>query len=131
MYQLLFDMRKDVNELKKLMAEVLQKGPSQVSFSEENSQLIRKLHDAVDLFAPAQPHHEPSSFEQGTGLNKSGLGIEDTEEIREESLSLLKKEKELIRMALEKHGGKRKYAAEELGISERTLYRKIKDLNMD
>jgi transcriptional regulator with PAS, ATPase and Fis domain len=131
MYQLLFDMRKDVNELKKLMAEVLQKGPSQVSFSEENSQLIRKLHDAVDLFAPAQPHHEPSSFEQGTGLNKSGLGIEDTEEIREESLSLLKKEKELIRMALEKHGGKRKYAAEDLGISERTLYRKIKDLNMD
>ena len=55
----------------------------------------------------------------------------DTEEIVEESLSLEEKEKELIKKALEKHNGKRKYAAEDLGISERTLYRKIKEYNID
>ena len=131
MYQILFDMRKDVNELKKLMADVILKGPSSNAFSEENSQLIRKLRDAVDLFGPAQQHAGSKSHESSSGINDSHLDIEDTEEIHEESLSLLKKEKELIRMALERHGGKRKYAAEELGISERTLYRKIKDLNME
>ena len=57
--------------------------------------------------------------------------IQDTEEIIEESLSLEDKEIELIRKALNKHLGKRKYAAEELGISERTLYRKIKEYNLE
>jgi transcriptional regulator with PAS, ATPase and Fis domain len=56
--------------------------------------------------------------------------IQDTEEVIEESLSLEDKEIELIKKALEKHNGKRKYAAEELGISERTLYRKIKEHNI-
>ena len=56
--------------------------------------------------------------------------IQDTEEIKEESLSLEDKEIELIQKALEKHRGKRKYAAQELGISERTLYRKIKEYNI-
>jgi transcriptional regulator with PAS, ATPase and Fis domain len=57
--------------------------------------------------------------------------IQDTEEIQEESLSLEEKEIELIQKALEKHRGKRKYAAQELGISERTLYRKIKEYEID
>ena len=57
--------------------------------------------------------------------------IQDTEEIMEESLSLEDKEIELIKKALEKHRGKRKYAAQELGISERTLYRKIKEYNIE
>ncbi len=57
--------------------------------------------------------------------------IQDTEEIVEESLSLEEKEKELITKALDKHQGKRKHAAEELGISERTLYRKIKEYKID
>jgi transcriptional regulator with PAS, ATPase and Fis domain len=56
--------------------------------------------------------------------------IQDTEEIVEESLSLEEKEIELIKKALEKHNGKRKYAARELGISERTLYRKIKEYDI-
>ena len=55
----------------------------------------------------------------------------DTEEIVEESLSLEDKEMELIQKALEKHNGKRKYAAQDLGISERTLYRKIKEYNIE
>jgi transcriptional regulator with PAS, ATPase and Fis domain len=57
--------------------------------------------------------------------------IQDTEEIHEESLSLSDKEIEMIRKALEKHSGKRKYAAQDLGISERTLYRKIKEFNIE
>ena len=66
---------------------------------------------------PADLHHDDN--------------IQDTEEILEESLSLEEKEKELIRKALDKHRGKRKYAAQELGISERTLYRKIKEYNIE
>ena len=57
--------------------------------------------------------------------------IQDTEEIIEESLSLEAKEKELIIKALQKHNGKRKYASQELGISERTLYRKIKEYDLN
>jgi transcriptional regulator with PAS, ATPase and Fis domain len=57
--------------------------------------------------------------------------IQDTEEIIEESLSLEEKEKEFILKALSKHDGKRKYAAQELGISERTLYRKIKEYGLN
>ena len=60
-----------------------------------------------------------------------GDNIQDTEEIMEESLSLADKEIELIKKALDKHNGKRKYAAQELGISERTLYRKIKEYNIE
>jgi transcriptional regulator of acetoin/glycerol metabolism len=57
--------------------------------------------------------------------------IHDTEEFTEESLSLVDKEKEMIIKALEKYGGKRKNASQELGISERTLYRKIKEYNLE
>jgi transcriptional regulator with PAS, ATPase and Fis domain len=64
-------------------------------------------------------------------VKKTANVIEETEEVIEESLSLQEKEKELIKKALEKHGGKRKLAADELGISERTLYRKIKEYNME
>ncbi|TFH38511.1 MAG: sigma-54-dependent Fis family transcriptional regulator, partial [Bacteroidia bacterium] len=63
--------------------------------------------------------------------SKDADNIQDTEEIVEESLSLTDKEIELIKKALEKYHGKRKLAAEELGISERTLYRKIKEYGID
>jgi len=62
---------------------------------------------------------------------KESRVIEDTEEVIEESLSLIDREKELIKKALEKNNGKRKLAAAELGISERTLYRKIKEYRID
>ena len=70
-------------------------------------------------------HLQAASFRQPDDEH-----IQDMEEFVEESLSLEDKEKELIKKALEKHRGKRKYAAIELGISERTLYRKIKDFNL-
>ncbi|HNT41784.1 MAG TPA: helix-turn-helix domain-containing protein, partial [Tenuifilaceae bacterium] len=77
------------------------------------------------ITSPAQPTFEPMSFV------KSNNEIQDTEEIMEESLSLEEKEVELIRKALDKHNGRRRQAASELGISERTLYRKIKEYKLD
>jgi len=120
LYKILFDMKNDMNDLKKLVVDVLQKGVDQVDVSESNAQLIHKLYQSIDstvVKEPAKPIEvQPDRSE-----------IQDTEEIVEESLSLMDKEIELIRKALDKHHGKRKYAAEELGISERTLYRKIKE----
>ncbi|MQY79246.1 MAG: AAA domain-containing protein [Bacteroidetes bacterium] len=120
LYKILFDMKNDMNDLKKLVVDVLQKGVDQVDVSESNAQLIHKLYQSIDstiVKEPAKPIEvQPDRSE-----------IQDTEEIMEESLSLMDKEIELIRKALDKHNGKRKYAAEELGISERTLYRKIKE----
>ena len=73
---------------------------------------------------------EVQNYNQPTSSHHD-IEIQDTEEFVEESLSLEEKEKELIIKALEKHNGKRKYASQELGISERTLYRKIKEYNIN
>jgi len=81
--------------------------------------------DAEHLIAPQSQSQSPSRGQRDEGH------ITDTEEIVEESLSLEDKEIELIRKALEKHNGKRKYAALDLGISERTLYRKIKEYMLE
>jgi transcriptional regulator with PAS, ATPase and Fis domain len=86
--------------------------------------MIEKFYQSTDHEGAVPPHtlHINPSESQD---------IQDTEEIIEESLSLEKKEIELIKKALDKHKGKRKYAAQELGISERTLYRKIKEHNLE
>ena len=119
LYKILFDMKNDMSDLKKLVYDLLQHG-EKVNVMEDNSHIIRKLYDNELIPKPtAQP-----SYEYG---HSEPANIEDTEEIIEESLSLEDKEIELIKKALEKHNGKRKYAARELGISERTLYRKIKE----
>jgi transcriptional regulator with PAS, ATPase and Fis domain len=73
----------------------------------------------------------PTRVNESKSLVKDLNDIQDTEEIQEETLSLEEKEKELIVKALEKHNGRRKWAAMELGISERTLYRKIKEYNIN
>ena len=122
LYQILFDMKKDMNDLKKLVHDILQNEAAVANIQDDNAQLIRKLYQTEngnympDL--PASPKVTMNSV--------SHENISDTEEFVEESLSLEDKEVELIQKALEKHKGKRKYAARELGISERTLYRKIK-----
>jgi transcriptional regulator with PAS, ATPase and Fis domain len=125
LYKILFDMKNDVNDLKKLVADLMEKGTESNEFREENAKIIKKLYSTADEVDT----EEPSS---GVFIPKSEAAhIEDTEEILEESLSLENKEIEMIRKALEKHLGKRKYAAEDLGISERTLYRKIKEYNIE
>ncbi len=94
--------------------------------SGDHAQTIQNLYNNKDgSFAPKEPESKHIHIEPVVKDN-----IQDTEEFVEESLSLEDKEIELINKALEKHKGKRKYAAQDLGISERTLYRKIKEYDI-
>jgi len=130
LYKILFDMKGDINNLKKLVNEIIEKGADVDKVQKDNEQLMRSLHqptaDYVDSQQEAARHEEPEPARKETAPD-----IQDTEEYVEESLSLQDKEIELIRKALSKHKGKRKYAAQDLGISERTLYRKIKEYNLE
>ncbi len=125
LYKILFDLKTDVSDLKKLVLDIMQKGSSNIEIHEDNARLIRKLYNITE--PEGEGDVASPKIEMGSMQDKD---IQDTEEIVEESLSLEEKEKELIRKALDKHNGKRKYAASELGISERTLYRKIKEYNI-
>ena len=130
MYKFLFDMKSDLNDLKKLVHELINKG-SDFQLNSEQSAMINRMYNDM---APskAETHIYQPSIE-GTKFVSSEEEFQQVfhEHIEvEESLSLEDREKELIKKALEKHRGKRKYAAEELGISERTLYRKIKEYNI-
>lgn len=122
-------MKSDMNDLKKLVAEIMEKGSVSNDIERENEGIIKKLYATVDDM--------PASAEQLITQKNSARKerdeehILDTEEIVEESLSLEEKEIEMIIKALDKHNGKRKYAALDLGISERTLYRKIKEYNIE
>ncbi len=127
LYKVLFDMKKDMNDMKKLVLDIMQRGTVAHDLHEDNQHLIKRLiNDEPEMHIPTEP--AVSTFEYATRRDEEI--IQDTEEIVEESLSLEEKEKELITKALQKHRGKRKYAAQELGISERTLYRKIKEYNL-
>jgi DNA-binding NtrC family response regulator len=127
LYQILFDMKKDMNDLKKLVHDILQNEATITDIRDDNAQLIRKLYqNESGNYVPDQ-----SSSNRVTVNPAAKENIFDTEEFVEESLSLEDKEVEMIRKSLEKHKGKRKYAARELGISERTLYRKIKEYDID
>ncbi|MCG8410187.1 MAG: sigma-54 dependent transcriptional regulator [Bacteroidales bacterium] len=124
LYKFLFDMKADLTNLKKLVHEIMQKGTSSESL-QDAEQIIRNYEEASSAIL------NTPEIKQTPSTNKiSESNIEDTEEFVEESLSLEEKEIELIQKALDKHNGKRKYAAHELGISERTLYRKIKEYNI-
>jgi transcriptional regulator with PAS, ATPase and Fis domain len=130
LYKVLFDMKKDMGELKKLVLKILQSGVNSSNF-DDHTPYINQLYREIDLpnrENPSSPtltiHHPIESLEKEDLSN-----AEEAEEV-EESLSLIDQESDLIKKALKKHKGKRKLAAKELGISERTLYRKIKDLNL-
>ncbi|GAP70083.1 protein containing sigma-54 interaction domain [Bacteroidales bacterium 6E] len=126
LYQVLFDMKRDMNDLKKLVLDLMGER-DEVHVDEDHAQIFRKLYPTEKLEVVAEKK-TPSPIHIES-FNKEN--IMDTEEFVEESLSLEDKEIELIRKALEKHNGKRKLAAQELGISERTLYRKIKEYDID
>jgi transcriptional regulator with PAS, ATPase and Fis domain len=124
LYQVLFDMKKDMNDLKKLVLDLMQNN-GEAPLDVDHSGIIRKLYRTEEgSFLPGEMAPKPIH------LNQDEKNIQDTEEFVEESLSLESKEIELINKALEKHKGKRKNAARELGISERTLYRKIKEYDI-
>lgn len=126
LYKLFFDMKKDVTELKRLFFEVVQ-NPSALQQNPAMMAQVAELHPHNDFAPPVLMHHAPQPAAQPVILNND---IHDHEEV-EESLNIMDKEKELIIKALKKHKGKRKDAASDLGISERTLYRKLKEYNID
>jgi DNA-binding NtrC family response regulator len=136
LYKILFDMKKDMNELKKLVLNLLQGNNFGAQVLKDHKDLFDEItHDEDSL-----PHEESAS---STPLLIGGAKekkepyiihpkIEDiAHETEEESLSLEDKEKEMIQKALKKNNNKRKYAAQDLGISERTLYRKIKQYSIE
>jgi transcriptional regulator with PAS, ATPase and Fis domain len=125
MYKFLFDMKKDLTELKKLVVDIVGKD-GKVPLSEHQTNYVNQIYSEVqnEIVPPNR-----SLPEAGHTIEVSRPAFEEHQEV-EESLSLEDREKELIKKALEKHRGKRKYAAQELGISERTLYRKIKEYNL-
>ncbi|WP_026905475.1 sigma-54 interaction domain-containing protein [Pedobacter glucosidilyticus] len=127
LYKVLFDMKKDMVELKKLVADIIQSGDNVSNYAATHPQIINSLYQDLDV-----QHIEPQLTIQQPIVNRQDDFhiTQDAEEI-EESLSLIDKEADMIKKALKKHKGKRKSAAEELGISERTLYRKIKELNLN
>jgi DNA-binding NtrC family response regulator len=127
LHKVLFDMRKDITELKKLVIGIVQTGEANnIHFSEGQTAIIEKLNSDLST---EQNSPQRESYEIGNNILYSQPHIHEHEEV-EEILSLEEKEKEMIQKALEKHRGKRKYAAKELGISERTLYRKIKEYEL-
>jgi len=139
LYKLFFDMKKDVTELKKMFLEILQNpslAGSAANFTRDS--LMNDFHTNGENMQPvhspaiAQPSNGQASFlptgSQPVLLHEND--IHQHEEI-EESLNIMDKEKELIAKALKKHKGKRRDASLDLGISERTLYRKLKDYDID
>jgi transcriptional regulator with PAS, ATPase and Fis domain len=128
LYKVLFDMKSDMNDLKKLVAEIMEKGSVSSDIERDNEGLINKLYSLDDMPSDVESLITPKP---ATRKGRDEEHILDTEEIVEESLSLEDKEIELIIKALDKHNGKRKYAAQDLGISERTLYRKIKEYDIE
>lgn len=137
LYQILFDLRRDVTELKKLV---------NANLAHVSSQPVEETDGHVTCYPAETAHYpkvtsaQPDKIVSTLNISKPSVAlssmvddddIQDTEEYVEESLSLNDLERDMIRRALEKHHGKRKYAAKDLNISERTLYRKIKEYGLE
>ena len=141
LYKVLFDMKNDLNDLKKLTSELMEKGDSK-RVQKENEHLIQKIYgdeeDIKEEFNYQEQKTPTHNLLQINSDNSSSFTTTENEDKyhfaeeieEEETLSLHDKELELIRKSLERNRGKRKAAAEELGISERTLYRKIKQFDL-
>jgi transcriptional regulator with PAS, ATPase and Fis domain len=136
LYKVLFDMKSDLNDLKKLTLDLMENDNFK-DVQEKNEQLIQKIYkdpssNVAENNSQVLALSETSSQNETIEIVNSNENydfIEDIEE-EEETLSLHDKELELIKKSLERHNGKRKLAADELGISERTLYRKIKQYDL-
>ena len=127
LYKLFFDMKKDVTELKKMFFEVLQHpnmGQNIPVFNGTTGNIPEMRTPVITGGFPATGNQQPVI------LNQHPDDVQRIE-VEEESLSIVDKEKELIIKALKKHRGKRKDAASDLGISERTLYRKLKEYDIE
>ncbi|WP_181306475.1 sigma-54-dependent Fis family transcriptional regulator [Rufibacter sp. XAAS-G3-1] len=133
LYKVLFDMRKDMNDLKQVVFDLL-------SHHQEDAELLKNNRH---LFEEVRPFEQQPTYRTPERRDGYMLSVDEPDEeyedkvedisheTEEESLSLEHKEKEMILKALKKHGNKRKYAAKDLGISERTLYRKLKQYDLE
>ena len=138
LYKVLFDMKSDLNDLKKLTLDLMNSGVSE-SVQEKNQGLIEKIYGKESPTETTQPQEEPyrlESYEAKVPQLPNTEAVDkyayaETIEEEEEPLSLQAKELEMIKQALHRSKGKRKLAAKELGISERTLYRKIKQYDLN
>ena len=126
LYKVLFDMKKDMNDMKGLINEIMQANPSDPTWQERKTQIITRENDLPSTNkTDTTISINSSAIQQGVILSPVQSNVEV-----EESLSLSDKEKEFIQKALTKHKGRRKHAAKELGISERTLYRKMNEYGL-
>jgi len=133
LYKVLFDMRNDLNDLKQLTFKLIQEGNTP-KVQEENQNLIHKIYGSQPVTYSSE-ENEPAMMllsPEKTTVARGHNTYDFAEEIQEEEpISLQDKELELIQKSLERHKGKRREAAKELGISERTLYRKIKQYDLE
>ncbi len=130
LYKVLFEMKKDMNDLKKIVVDLIDNDAGlKQDFKPENAQIIKQLYSEVGLpetnVQLGYGTNTPTI--NGSGLLSSADDIASHEEVVEEPKTLMQVEEEMIRRSLDKYKGKRKLAANELGISERTLYRKINE----
>ncbi len=124
LYKILFDMKKDMNDMKRLVYGMMQNDNRQESAPEPTTSIVlRNLYDNPPVNIPPKVV-SPAYLSEDEHMQES-------EAVIEESFSIEEKEKELISKALEKNHGKRKLAAKDLGISERTLYRKLKEYDLE
>jgi len=127
LYKVLFDMKKDIHDLKKVVGDILQSEGTTKDLSSSKSHIIKNIKEddfeTLENGADHFPLHRLPDEQIGEPIQES--------EVIEESLSIQEKEIDLIKKALLRHNGRRKNAAKELGISERTLYRKIKEYHLD
>ena len=132
LYQVLFDMRRDVTDLKKLVNTLMaERGAQSVPTAPATTAVSYYQEPQRNLVATVVPA-TPTIISAAKPAHPVVDDIQDTEEVVEEAtLSLDEVEKEMIRKALDRHHGKRKNAAKDLNISERTLYRKIKEYGLD
>lgn len=132
LYKVLWDMKADLNDLKKLTYSLMKDNQDTVQISKDNAQIINRIYDDVKSEDLPEPKALNYVEEEETGSNNGeGYEVIDEETFTDNRpMSLQETEVELIKDALERHKGKRKLAAEDLGISERTLYRKIKQYQL-
>ncbi|HTN68804.1 MAG TPA: sigma-54 dependent transcriptional regulator [Dysgonamonadaceae bacterium] len=132
LYQVLFDMKKDLNDLKQVVKDILSEGSETRSSAETEALMQDSLSDKSPFELPVK--YDDKYLQTSFNDSKEGTkndDIQDATEYVEEIMSLQEMEREMIIKALERHDGKRKQAAHDLNISERTLYRKIKEYKLD
>jgi len=133
LYKVLFDMKSDLNDLKKLTLELME-NDNLSSFQKKNLDLINKIYGEKDKNTDNSLEvipNESDKIKENQEVDASDKYEYAETVVEEEPLSLIEKENEMIKKALIRSNGKRKSAAKELGISERTLYRKIKQFNLN